>query len=338
MSGAPSESRYGKRMKSGGLLLSVGISFAASAVAIVGCIVAEKDTYPDDELRPPGGNPSPASGSSGGGGTGSAGATGSVTGGTGGGTECGDGKVEGSESCDDRNQADGDGCTSTCQVEECWECPNNSCMPLAPTSDTLCNEGTQVCDGKGGCRDCVPIDEICENCKSCAGSPCSKNGDCASMVCVTGICRSATGSTCADAVECASDYCSGGSCALCTDADQCPSGSCNVNTGQCYAAIGEPCEDAMPCGLSLDCTAINICKGTNGVSCEGNHQCVSNRCSNMLAKCNSCDSNTECGGDICDKVSGVCGTVTLPNGAYCVNSDDCASSNCTGFPRRCAPP
>lgn len=33
------------------------------------------------------------------------------------GVHCGDGQIEGAESCDDDNKEDGDGCTSTCVVE-----------------------------------------------------------------------------------------------------------------------------------------------------------------------------------------------------------------------------
>jgi uncharacterized repeat protein (TIGR01451 family) len=48
---------------------------------------------------------------------------------------CGNGKVEGSESCDDANRMNGDGCSSTCAVEAGWQCNNNTpsiCTPVTP--------------------------------------------------------------------------------------------------------------------------------------------------------------------------------------------------------------
>jgi len=335
--GARSElDRWGECMKSHGLLVSVGTSFVALSVLLAGCPVPEAKEWPNGEPRPPGGEPIPATGPSGGGGAGGIGGTSSGTGGTGGGggASCGDSKADTGESCDDGNKVDGDGCSSTCQVEACWECSGGACMPSS--QHTPCNNGTQGCDGKGACSDCVIVDMVCDNCKSCAGSPCIKNGDCASDVCITGVCRSATGSACVDSVECASNYCGGGPCAECTIGAQCTSGSCNTDTGQCYAAIGEPCDSSMTCGLGLNCTSISICKGANGVGCTGDHECVSNRCA-QTGKCSDCSTNLDCGGELCDLSTKACPLATLPNGAYCVNSEDCASNNCTDFPRRCAP-
>jgi len=336
--GARSElDRWGVCMKSHGLLVSVGTSFVALSAIFAGCSLApEFEVYPNGEPRPTDEGSTTATGSSGGGGTGGTGGTGGGTGGTGGGgASCGDSKADTGESCDDGNKLDGDGCSSTCQVEACWECSGGACMKSS--QHTPCNNGTQGCDGKGACNDCVIVDMVCDNCKSCAGSPCIKNGDCASDVCITGVCRSATGSACEDSVECATDYCDGKFCAECTDNDQCPSGSCKTATSQCYAAIGEPCDSAMPCGLGLNCTSINICKGTNGVACQGDYECANNECANNN-KCIECDTNLDCDfGELCDLGTSSCPKTALPNDAYCVKSEDCASNNCTGFPRLCKP-
>jgi len=336
--GARSElDRWGECMKSHGLLVSVGTSFVALSVLLAGCPVPEAEEWPNGEPRPPGGEPIPATGPSGGGGTGGVGGTSSGTGGTGGGVSCGNGNADSGESCDDGNKLEGDGCSSTCQVEACWDCLSVPCMPSSQY--TPCNNGTQGCDGNGACSDCVIVDMVCDNCKSCAGSPCLKNGDCASDACITGVCRSATGSACADSVECATDYCDGKVCAECTDSAQCPSGSCNTATGQCYAAVGEPCDAAMPCGLGFDCDSMSICKGTSGVACTGDHECVSNRCAQNgpNGKCSDCTTNLNCGGNLCNLATKSCPATALPKDAYCVNSADCASNNCIGFPRRCAP-
>ena len=331
--GARSElDRWGECMKSHGLLVSVGISFVALSAIFAGCSLApEPEVYPNGKPRPPGGEPMPATGSSGGGGTGG---TGGGTGGTGGGASCGDSKADTGESCDDGNKLEGDGCSSTCQVEACWDCSGGACMPLAP--NTSCsNNGAQVCDGKGACGDCVPADMACDKCKNCGGSTCDEGADCSSEVCVTGICRSPDGVACTDPVECASDYCFGKFCTKCTEGNQCTSGACDTITGQCYAAVGEPCDNELSCGsIDLVCTGINICRWKNGESCVNHYECASNRCVLALT-CQQCNNDGDCESGFCELKRCV---ARLDDGFYCVNDSDCKlNSICTGFPRKCAP-
>jgi cysteine-rich repeat protein len=47
---------------------------------------------------------------------------------------CGNGIVERGETCDDRNNADGDGCDSNCQVEKGYTCSRmpSQCVKTAP--------------------------------------------------------------------------------------------------------------------------------------------------------------------------------------------------------------
>lgn len=302
-------------MKSRGLLLWVGISFAVPVVASVGCI-AEQDAYPNGQPRPPGGIGLPGD--------------------TGGEASCGDNNVGAGESCDDGNLANSDGCSSTCQVEACWSCSNGKCVPLAP--NTPCTMSTKVCDGKGGCGDCVPVESACDKCKNCGGSTCDEAADCASTACVTGICRSANGSACADPVECAFNHCAGAGalaiCAGCTDGAQCASGSCDLTTGTCNVATGEPCDASMTCAANLQCSPINLCQGVAGIKCTAGTQCASNFCG--LNQCLNCMEGQACTqGSICS--SGACRPIDLPNGAYCVNAADCFSKTCAGFPRKCVP-
>jgi hypothetical protein len=336
--GARSElDRWGECMKSHGSLVSVGTSFLALSVLLAGCPVPEADEWPNGDPRPPGGEPIPATGPSGGGGggegAGGIGGASSGTGGTGGGASCGNSNAEAGESCDDGNKLDGDGCSSTCQVEACWDCSGGACMPSS--LHTPCNNGTQSCDGDGACNECVPADIACNECMNCGGAECDDVKDCASTLCVTGICRSASGSTCVDAVECASNSCFNGICAACTKGGQCKSGSCDSSNGQCLAAIGEPCDGSLDCADGLFCTTINICKGEVFAQCTDHYQCATNRC--FSSNCAICLNDTDCEVGKCDKSSGVCLGGELPNEAYCVNADDCASQKCTGFPRRCEP-
>jgi cysteine-rich repeat protein len=299
-------------MTSRNLLLHLGTFFAAAIIAVAGCI-GEQEAYPNGQARPPGGiNLSDGE------------------------AICGDGKIDLDELCDDGNQSNGDGCSSTCQVEECWDCSLDQCLRLK--ANTPCS-GAKVCDGNGVCVACIPVEMACDKCKNCPGSTCDEVNDCASMACVTGVCRSANGSACVDPVQCASGSCSGGAtlllCASCTDGTQCTSGACDSTTGTCLAAMGEPCDDSVKCASGLQCSAINICQGIAGAPCSVNQQCASNFCFIDLGGCYNCSEGKAClQGGIC--TNGVCSPVNLPEGAYCVNSADCASQKCTGFPRRCA--
>ncbi|NOY90037.1 MAG: DUF4215 domain-containing protein [Deltaproteobacteria bacterium] len=57
---------------------------------------------------------------------------------------CGDGQVAGSETCDDGNQIDRDGCSLVCEVETGWTCGDGTAC------DPVCGDGitvdSEVCD------------------------------------------------------------------------------------------------------------------------------------------------------------------------------------------------
>ncbi len=59
---------------------------------------------------------------------------------------CGDGNVEPGEECDDFGTGDGDGCSSSCEIELGWECSGepSSCYEIC--GDTMI-VGSEVCDG-----------------------------------------------------------------------------------------------------------------------------------------------------------------------------------------------
>jgi len=64
---------------------------------------------------------------------------------------CGDGKLSTSsgETCDDRNQKDGDGCDSKCRVERGWSCAGGS-----PTHHSVCDQcGNGIVGGQEDCDD-----------------------------------------------------------------------------------------------------------------------------------------------------------------------------------------
>ncbi|WP_375743903.1 DUF4215 domain-containing protein [Corallococcus interemptor] len=68
---------------------------------------------------------------------------------------CGDGRVDGTESCDDSNTASGDGCSASCAVEPGWQCPASGgacgtvCGDAILAGDEQCDDGNSV--GNDGC-------------------------------------------------------------------------------------------------------------------------------------------------------------------------------------------
>lgn len=66
------------------------------------------------------------------------------------GAQCGDGVVEGNETCDDGNGTAGDGCSSVCSVEECHSCDSGAPSDCTPLTGTPCSDDvgctTEQCD------------------------------------------------------------------------------------------------------------------------------------------------------------------------------------------------
>jgi len=103
------------------------------------------------------------------------------------GPTCGDGNVEGVETCDDDNTTAGDGCDASCAVEDGWDCDD-----AEPTVCTeVCGDGTVVGAEaeEGGCDDGnTDADDGCDaSCAvetgwGCTGEP----SDCA-VVCGDGL-------------------------------------------------------------------------------------------------------------------------------------------------------
>jgi len=77
---------------------------------------------------------------------------------------CGNGKQDPGEECDDSNTDDGDGCTRLCQIESGWTCPDwgQKCKPPkcgdgVLASSEMCDDGNT--DNGDGCNsDCTQID------------------------------------------------------------------------------------------------------------------------------------------------------------------------------------
>ena len=133
---------------------------------------------------------------------------------------CGNGTIEGAETCDDANTTVDDGCSATCQTEDGFTCSGvpSVCEPAA------CEP---ACDGKA----CGP-----DGCGGVCGT-CEAPAVCQAGECVQ--CEPQCGG-----LECGNDGC-GGSCGECGTGEVCQSGSC-VSDGS-SACAPNPCENGGVC-------------------------------------------------------------------------------------------
>lgn len=90
---------------------------------------------------------------------------------------CGDGKVDGPESCDDSNTASGDGCSASCAVEPGWQCPaSGGACSAAMCGDGILVGAEQCDDGNSASNDGCNTSCQLEPGYKCpfAGQPCLK--------------------------------------------------------------------------------------------------------------------------------------------------------------------
>jgi cysteine-rich repeat protein len=124
---------------------------------------------------------------------------------------CGNGVIEGAEGCDDGNTTGGDGCSSTCRVEDCYICSGEPSLCTVAGDATPCNDGdgctqTDTCSG-GVCVGSNPV--VCTPLDQChvAGTCNPSTGQCSNP-------SKPDGTACDDGDTCtAPDECTGGACA-----------------------------------------------------------------------------------------------------------------------------
>ena len=160
---------------------------------------------------------------------------------------CGDSTLSAGEQCDDGNAQSGDGCTDTCQVENCWTC-QGSPSSCSATTGAPCDDGL-FCNGSDSCSGGL--------CSLHAGNPCHEAA-CTSGQCVESahkcLLTKPTGAACDDA-----DACTAGD--VCDDHGTCsgrPTAECGAACGDGAIDFGEECDD----GNSLE---------TDGCTSECSH-------------------------------------------------------------------
>jgi cysteine-rich repeat protein len=222
---------------------------------------------------------------------------------------CGNGTIQAEcgEQCDDLNQTDGDGCSSTCKIEVCG---NGAVDP-----EDECDDGAQ---------------------NGVLGDPCSAT--CTLHWCGDGIRDSdpsGAGEACDDANTDECDTCHSdcttvvGKCPLCvtggeTDPDRCT---------RCITAVD--CDPLGLCGPSA-CVA-GVCTPTNPPSCDDGIPCTTDVC-NPASGCTHApkvfDDGNACNGtETCDPASGqsaVGPAPTCDDGDACTDGDHCEPDG-TGF-------
>ncbi len=89
------------------------------------------------------------------------------------GTRCGSGTIDPTEECDDGNLKDGDGCSATCHVEQCWSCTGepSTCSPL---TGPACDDGDPCTTGDActSAGKCTGTAIACGPCLACEGGGC----------------------------------------------------------------------------------------------------------------------------------------------------------------------
>jgi cysteine-rich repeat protein len=178
-------------------------------------------------------------------------------------SQCGDGVVQSSETCDDGNTVGGDGCSADCQDEGCIAettgypavplcddakvCTTDACVDGACTHTVACDDGIDctfdACNGVGSCVH-TPTNSLCDDGNACTTDACSAADGCTWTF---------LSSACDDGLECTSnDICSFG---LCAGTVNCPGGlACNGDTGICETTTTTTTSTTTTTTTTLDTT------------------------------------------------------------------------------------
>ncbi len=219
--------------------------------------------------------------------------------------ECGDGRVDPGEQCDDSNTVDGDGCSALCQNEASPDCGDGNLDP---------GEG---CDD-GNTTDCDGCSATCQN-EACGNNALDCNEQCDDG-------NLTTGDGCDDA------------CMI-----EIPPGCGNGQTDpgeQCDDGNTDPCDGCSPACLHEVCGNGNVdcgeqCDDSNANPCDGcSASCQNEVCGNNTVDCNEqCDdgNTTDCDGCSATCQLDGCGSGTLQCGEVCDSGNVTSDCIAEGF-------
>ncbi|APR75570.1 Multiple EGF-like-domain protein 3 precursor [Minicystis rosea] len=248
-----------------------------------------------------------------GGGTSSSTTSTSSTGGAG--PSCGDGKVDATETCDDGNATEGDGCSKGCVIESGFTCSGEPSV-CAPTCGDGIIAGAEACDdgnandGDGCAKDCTS-----ESGYSCDGLP---------STCVA---------VCGDGLVVGAEACDDTNT---TDGDGC-SAACAVEDGwSCDTAMPTICGPVIGDGKivgSEACDDGNTASGDgcssageieSGWGCTGAPSvCVTECGDGIIAGAETCDDGNASSGDGCDETC-----TTIEPGFSCDGAPSICATHC----------
>jgi MYXO-CTERM domain-containing protein len=245
---------------------------------------------------------------------------------------CGDGRLEGAETCDDDGTTPGDGCSGTCTVEPGYTCTG---APSVCTDLNECTLGTDSCDDNATCTN-TPGSFTCA-----CNSGYSGDGMTCAPVCGDGIVLASEG--CDDDDTDPGDGCSatcaiesGWTCtgepSVCTDTDECAAGSdtCDDNA-TCTNAPAGSFTCACNSGYSGDgMTCASVCGDgivVTGEACDDDDTDAGDGCS---ATC-TIEPGYSCTGmpSVCTATM-ACGDGVIDSGEQCDDGDDNAGDGCNG--------
>ena len=240
----------------------------------------------------------------------------------------------------------------------CPKCDGSGCVLGAECKSAICTDNvccSSVCSGtcftcglsgNTGTCDFVPKgleDFSCVGSKACNGSGvcttpalskagviCSQDTECFTGAC-NGMCRLPNFTPCSEDAECASLRCVANVCAACSNSIDCASNQCSG--GRCKVPGGGVCSVDTDCvGGNCDSTT-KLCGKFVGSGCVNDSDCSTHRCSpaNTCSACTVATQVADCASDTCDGL----GNCLLPDGAFCINNGQCASTVCAGFPAKC---
>ncbi|MBK7579734.1 MAG: DUF4215 domain-containing protein [Myxococcales bacterium] len=289
----------------------------AGAVALAGVAVAACGDSDDGGGGKGGSGGTGASNSGGGSGGdgGAAGAAGAAGGGGSGGQTCGNGKLEGTEECDDGNLVSGDGCENTCDL---------SCDKASDCDDGDPCTGTESCGANHACT---------------AGTPLAEGADCGSaLVCVNGNCVSPQ---CGDGQKQTGEECDDGNATNGDGCDFCKFSCITTDATRDCTQAGDACAGSDKCDdAKHTCTAGT--KLSEGAACmSGTGKCAGGLCTLLTCGDSNLDAGEECDPPAagscspqCKKVvTATCGNGTIEPPEHC---DDGKQENLDGCDSKCA--
>ncbi|MFO0739985.1 MAG: DUF4215 domain-containing protein [Labilithrix sp.] len=267
---------------------------------------------------------------------------------------CGDGRIDGSETCDDANGKPGDGCSGTCTTEPGYVCPTpgkdcvytiaQSCGDGKIQGNESCDDGnkndadgcSKGCDVEPG-YSCTTPGQLCtENPKPACGDgavnfgeECDDKNTTAGDGCSTD-CKLEVGYTCPQPGELCQvlEYCSDGRLQA-AKGEECDDG--NGTTGDGCSAFCK-LEPGFACPAPGNaCTKIWICgngKVDPGEICDDSNTSGTDGCS---ADCTQVEAGYNCPatGGPCVKVPFICGDAILTGVEQCDDGNGADNDGCS---------